>query len=102
MASARADWSGCWRTFWIRTAKWIRRWLHILKLKDGNVTTGLVRREQDGALVYADVTGQEHSVPKGDVTGDDVSPFSLMPSGLGEVLTEQQLHDLLAYLLERK
>jgi putative heme-binding domain-containing protein len=66
------------------------------------VTTGLVRREQDGALVYADVTGQEHSVPKSQVAGDDVSPFSLMPSGLGEVLTEQQLHDLLAYLLERK
>jgi len=76
--------------------------LHILKLKDGSVTTGLVRREQDGALVYADVTGQEHSVPKAAVAGDDVSPFSLMPSGFGEVLTPQQLQDLLAYLLERK
>lgn len=76
--------------------------LHILKLKDGSVTTGLVRREQDGALVYADVVGQEHSVPRAEVTADEVSPFSLMPSGFGEVLTEAQLHDLLRYLLERK
>jgi putative heme-binding domain-containing protein len=76
--------------------------LHILKLKDGSVTTGLVRRDQDDALVYADAAGQEHSVPKTMLAGDDVSPFSLMPSGFGDVLTPQQLQDLLAYLLDRR
>jgi putative heme-binding domain-containing protein len=76
--------------------------LHILKLKDGSVTTGLIRRKQDGALIYADVAGQERSVPQTMIAGDDISPFSLMPSGFGDVLTPQQLQDLLAYLLDRR
>ncbi len=76
--------------------------LHIVKLKSGGLMTGLLRREQDDDLVYCDAAGQEHSVKKADVAEDQVSPFSLMPSGFGEVLKEQELHDLMAYLLGRK
>jgi putative heme-binding domain-containing protein len=76
--------------------------LHILKLKSGGLMTGLLRREQDNELVFADTAGQEHSVKKADVAEKQVSPFSLMPSGFGEILPEQELHDLMAFLLERK
>jgi putative heme-binding domain-containing protein len=76
--------------------------LHILKLKSGGLMTGLLRREQDDELVFADTAGQEHSVKKADVAEEQVSLFSLMPSGFGEILPEQELHDLMAFLLERK
>jgi putative heme-binding domain-containing protein len=76
--------------------------LHILRLKSGGLMTGLLRRGQDDELVFADTAGQEHSVKKADVAEEQVSPFSLMPSGFGEILPEQELHDLMAFLLERK
>jgi putative heme-binding domain-containing protein len=76
--------------------------LHLVKRQDGSLYAGLLRREESGKTVFADATAQETAIPKSDIAANDESPFSLMPPGLGEVLTEQQLHDLLAYLLARK
>ncbi|OAI57579.1 hypothetical protein AYO49_01865 [Verrucomicrobiaceae bacterium SCGC AG-212-N21] len=76
--------------------------LHLVKRKDNGLYAGLLRREEGEALVFADATAQETRIPKSDITANDESPLSLMPPGLGEALTEQQLHDLLAYLLARK
>ena len=76
--------------------------LHIVKLRTGGLVTGLLRREQDGELIFADAAGQEQRVKKEDVSEDSVSPFSLMPSGFGEALKTEELHDLLAFLLARK
>jgi putative membrane-bound dehydrogenase-like protein len=76
--------------------------LHIVKLKSGGLMTGLLRREQDDEIIFADAAGQEHTVKKADVGEDQVSAFSLMPSGFGEILKEQELHDLMGFLLQRK
>jgi putative heme-binding domain-containing protein len=76
--------------------------LHLVKRKDGTLYAGLQRREEGDALVFADATAQETRIPKPDIASNEESAFSLMPPGLGEVLTEQQLDDLLAYLLARK
>jgi putative membrane-bound dehydrogenase-like protein len=76
--------------------------LHIVKRKDGSLYAGLLRREEEEAITFADATAQETRILKADITANDESPLSLMPPGLGEALTEQQLHDLLAYLLARK
>jgi putative heme-binding domain-containing protein len=76
--------------------------LHLVKRKDGTLYAGLQRREEGDALVFADATAQETRIPKSDIAGNEESAFSLMPPGLGDVLTEQQLDDLLAYLLARK
>ncbi len=76
--------------------------LHIAKLKSGGLMTGLLRREQGDSLIFADAAGQEHTVGKADLSEDQVSEFSLMPSGLGGALTEEQVHDLLKYLLDRE
>jgi putative heme-binding domain-containing protein len=76
--------------------------LHLVKRTDGTLYAGLQRREEGDALVFADATAQETRIPKADIAGNEESAFSLMPPGLGEVLTEQQLDDLLAYLLARK
>lgn len=76
--------------------------LHFVKQKNGNLMTGLFRREQDGVQYYADAAGQEHAIPKSEITEDQISEFSLMPAGFGELIPEKDLHDLLAYLLARK
>ncbi|QIF04833.1 hypothetical protein G5S37_26060 [Roseimicrobium sp. ORNL1] len=76
--------------------------LHFVKQKNGNLMTGLFRREQDGVQYYADAAGQEHAISKAEITEDQVSEFSLMPAGFGELIPEKDLHDLLAYLLARK
>lgn len=76
--------------------------LHLVKLKNGDLMTGLLRREQDDTLIFADAAAQEHAVKKSDIASDQTSEFSLMPAGMGEALTETQLHDLLKYLLNRK
>ncbi|MEZ0273944.1 MAG: c-type cytochrome, partial [Roseimicrobium sp.] len=76
--------------------------LHFVKQKNGNLMTGLFRREQDGVQYFADAAGQEHPISKSDIVEDQVSDFSLMPAGFGELIPEKDLHDLLAYLLARK
>ncbi|HEY2572489.1 MAG TPA: c-type cytochrome, partial [Verrucomicrobiaceae bacterium] len=76
--------------------------LHLVKMKNGELMSGLLRREQDNTLIFADAAAQEHAVKKEDIESDQTSEFSLMPAGLGEVLTETQLHDLLKFLLDRK
>jgi putative heme-binding domain-containing protein len=76
--------------------------LHMVRRQDGSIYAGLLRREEGEALIFADVAAQETRIPKAEIAGREESPFSLMPPGLGEALTEQQLHDLLAYLLARK
>jgi putative heme-binding domain-containing protein len=76
--------------------------LHFVKQKNGNLMTGLFRREQDGVQYFADAAGQEHAIPKADITEDQISEFSLMPAGFGDLIPEKDLHDLLAYLLARK
>ncbi len=76
--------------------------LHFVKQKNGSLLAGLFRREQEGQLYFADAAGQEHAVAKSDIAEDQVSEFSLMPAGFGELLPEKDLNDLLAYLLARK
>ena len=76
--------------------------LHMVKRKDGTLFSGLMRREEGEGLVFADAAAQETKIAKQDIASDEESAFSLMPPGLGEALSEQQLHDLLAYLLGRK
>ncbi len=76
--------------------------LHIVRMTNGELIAGLLRREQDGALIFADAAAQEHVINKTTISADQISEFSLMPSGLGEALTEEQVHDLLKFLLDRK
>lgn len=76
--------------------------LHMVKRTDGTLYSGLLRREEGNVVVFADAAAQEIKIPKQEILNDEESPFSLMPPGLGEALGEQQLHDLLGYLLERK
>ena len=74
----------------------------VLTLKDGDVQSGLFRREEGDLLVFADGTGKEFSVKKGNVTERRESDQSLMPDNFGETLPAVQFNHLLAFLLSQR
>ena len=67
-------------------------------MKNGDVFTGLYRREQGVSLAFTDRDGKEVSVPKSQIAERRQTPFTLMPSNFMEVVPERELHDLVAYL----
>lgn len=73
-----------------------------LILKNGDVESGLFRREEGAVLVLANSAGLEFTIPKADVAERRESNTSLMPANFGEALTTEQLNDLLTYLLDQR
>ena len=71
----------------------------LLTLKDGEVTSGLFRREEGEVVVLADATGKEVSVAKKDIAERRESETSLMPENFGELMTAAEFADLMAFLL---
>ena len=71
-----------------------------ITLKDGKEIIGRVIEENDKTLVLiTDATAQIHAeVAKSDIAKQSVSNVSPMPPGLLNVLTKEELLDLLAYL----
>ncbi|WP_083925393.1 PVC-type heme-binding CxxCH protein [Flexithrix dorotheae] len=72
-----------------------------IKTKDGNIKTGLFRREEGELLVFANASGQEFSLPKKEVVEKKASPFTLMPDHFGEVIPENEYYALLSFLLSQ-
>ena len=68
-------------------------------MKDGEVNSGLFRREEGETVVVADSTGKEMRFPKNQVKERRESETSLMPGNLAEIVSAAELQDLLAYLL---
>jgi putative heme-binding domain-containing protein len=73
----------------------------LLTLKDGDVESGLLRREEGEMLVIADSTGKEHSIPKSDITERRQSQLSLMPDNFSQAITPKDFNDLIAFLLSK-
>ena len=74
---------------------------HILVLKDGDVVTGLPRREEGEILILADSTGKEISIPKKNIESRRESETSLMPDNLGDLLNPSDFNQLMTYLLNQ-
>ncbi|MCA9021655.1 MAG: c-type cytochrome, partial [Planctomycetaceae bacterium] len=66
----------------------------------GRIFSGLKRREEGAVVVFVDNKGKEFTIAKNEIDEQQQSPLSLMPANLLEILTPQELHDLLAYLLQ--
>jgi putative heme-binding domain-containing protein len=73
----------------------------VITLKDGDIVSGLFRREEGETLVLADSTGKDVVVPKNQVHERRESDTSLMPENFGEVIPAEDFNHLLAYLLSR-
>jgi putative heme-binding domain-containing protein len=69
---------------------------------DGQVLTGLLRREEPETLVLADNKGEEFRVATVDIEEQALSPLSLMPADIAQQLPDDQLYDLLAFLLAQR
>jgi len=72
----------------------------VVVTKDGEVLTGRVINETEGKLVIRTdpFASQMTEVAKADVEEQTVSPTSEMPQGLINVLTKDEVLDLIAYL----
>jgi putative heme-binding domain-containing protein len=70
----------------------------VVLMQDGHVLTGVVQ-SQAGELVIGDVNGKVTRFTKGEIESMKPAEISIMPKGLDEKFTPEQLRDLMTYLL---
>ncbi|MEY4941772.1 MAG: hypothetical protein RIQ93_3507, partial [Verrucomicrobiota bacterium] len=75
---------------------------HLVETADGQTYTGMVKNNSAEGLVLMDLAGQEKTLPQAQIVGNNVMNTSLMPMGLEQSLTEQQLLDMVAWLASLK
>jgi putative membrane-bound dehydrogenase-like protein len=74
-----------------------------IQTTDGEVLTGIhVGDEVDGRMKFADQNGRIFHVHPNDIDQRKPSSQSIMPAGLVDNLTAQELRDLIAFLLRTK
>ena len=71
----------------------------LLVLKDGDVVSGLFRREEGETVVLAESTGKEISISTKRIQERRASETSLMPDNVGEIISPEDFNHLMAYLL---
>jgi putative membrane-bound dehydrogenase-like protein len=73
-----------------------------VETKDGKVRTGLLSRTELDEYTYLDEKGNPFKVNTRDVVEVQPLPTSIMPAGLVDRMTDQEMRDLLAYLCSRR
>ncbi|RMF43625.1 MAG: dehydrogenase [Planctomycetota bacterium] len=71
---------------------------HLVLTADGRTLTGFVVDQDAGAVVLRGADGQDVVLSRDDIEVMKRQAVSLMPSGLLDPLSDQQIRDLLAYL----
>jgi len=69
-----------------------------VECRSGETFTGFLVDRNEKELVLKLATGQEKTIPADRVASTTPLERSLMPEGLLDLLTEQEVADLLAYL----
>jgi putative membrane-bound dehydrogenase-like protein len=69
-----------------------------LKTRDDRTLMGFIDERDPARIVLRDVAGQRTSVLTANIAEERALPTSLMPEGLLEGLTDQELRDFFAYL----
>ncbi len=72
--------------------------LTVVTMKDGRVLSGNIPAKTDKTLTVR-MIGQEQTVERSEVASMQEMPISLMPEGLTMALNEEQLRDLIVYLM---
>jgi putative heme-binding domain-containing protein len=75
---------------------------HVVEMTTGDSHVGMVKSDAPDRLVLIDLGGQEITLPPSQIVGRSVMSASLMPPGLDQAFTEQELLDLIAYLASLK
>ncbi len=71
---------------------------HMIMMSDGQVLTGVLRDEA-GQLILGDEKGNSTKIVRSEVDQMKPAKLSVMPTGLAEKLSREQLRDLMTYLL---
>ncbi|MEX1223957.1 MAG: PVC-type heme-binding CxxCH protein, partial [Pirellulales bacterium] len=71
----------------------------VLTLEDGRVLNGLITAESDRTVTLQSPT-EEFVVPRESIESNERTNLSPMPEGLLEQLSEEQVRDLIAYLMK--
>lgn len=71
----------------------------LVKFKDGTEVSGVVRTLTDAKIVIAQAAGVFTDRPRRDVASMEPMTNSLMPENLGQLLSTNQMEDLLTFLL---
>jgi putative heme-binding domain-containing protein len=74
----------------------------IVETNDGQSHFGTIKSDGVDTLVLLDVAGQEKTIPQAQIVGRTTQSTSLMPAGLEQAFTEQQLLDMVAWLTSLK
>lgn len=75
---------------------------YIVETADRQNHVGMIKSNSPQGLVLMDPTGQEKVIPHSQIVGNGLMTTSLMPAGLEQTLAEQQLLDLVAWLVSLK
>ncbi len=67
-------------------------------LDDSRVLSGIIRDESAGQIVLAEAGGKTHTIPRDEIDQLKSTGLSLMPNGLEEQITPEQMSQLIAYL----
>ncbi|MBL8799433.1 MAG: c-type cytochrome, partial [Planctomycetia bacterium] len=68
----------------------------------GKAYTGMLLRTNLDEYTYVDPKGELFKLRTTDIAESQPVPTSIMPTGLPDILTDQELRDLLAYLTSRR
>ncbi len=75
---------------------------HDVRLANDSVVSGFLSGETADSIKIRRIGADELVIPKKDISGHDISKRSLMPEGLIEGFTDQQVSDLFSYLNQLK
>ena len=73
---------------------------YVVKLKDGQVMTGVIERQDASGIALKDPAGQRHTARTDNIESLEASPVSLMPEGMMAGLTDAELRDLFSFLMK--
>jgi putative membrane-bound dehydrogenase-like protein len=73
----------------------------VLETKDGRFLNGIIKQENDRTLTVQ-TQNEAVTVPKNEIESRNLSSLSLMPEGLIDKMTNEELRDLVAYLASPK
>ncbi|MBI3108143.1 MAG: c-type cytochrome [Candidatus Rokubacteria bacterium] len=71
----------------------------LIVTKDNRYITGIVRKEDPAQVEVMDSKAEIHKVAKAEIQQRAPQKTSLMPGNFKEILTVEEFHDLLAYVL---
>lgn len=69
-----------------------------IQTRDGRTIVGRLESEAPNSVTLRDAAGEVQTVLRADIDSMTAAPSSLMPAGLGQALSPQQLADVIAYL----